>query len=123
MSSKENSASGFSYWHEVISALDTEIVASQEKKTEISLFDGKRLRDKHNNEDYFYTFVEDIGFVGAKGDINDDGTINVQDVIIAVNYALNNTIPDPGVFWSADMNYDNILNILDVVRIVNFILS
>ena len=57
MSSKENSASGFSDWYEVISALDTEIVASQEKKTEISLFDGKRLRDKHNNEDYFYTFV------------------------------------------------------------------
>ena len=34
MSSKENSASGFSDWHEVISALDTEIIASQEKKTD-----------------------------------------------------------------------------------------
>ena len=73
--------------------------------------------------DYLYTFVEDIGFVGLKGDINDDGTINVQDVIVSVNYALNNTIPEPDIFWSADMNYDNTLNILDVVRILNFILS
>ena len=55
--------------------------------------------------------------------INDDGTINVHDVIVSVNYTLNNTIPDPDIFWSADMNYDNILNILDVIRILNFILS
>ena len=73
--------------------------------------------------EYLYTIVEDIGFVGLKGDINDDGIINVQDVIISVNYALSNTFPDPDIFWSADMNYDNTLNILDVVRILNFILS
>ena len=73
--------------------------------------------------DLSYTFVEDIGFVGLKGDINDDGVVNVQDVIISVNHALNEAIPDPVIFWAADMNYDNILNILDVVRILNVILS
>ena len=73
--------------------------------------------------DMFYTFVEDIGFVGRKGDINDDGVINVQDVIISVNHSLAGTTPEPYLFWAADMNYDNILNILDVVRILNVILS
>ena len=73
--------------------------------------------------DASYTFVEDIGFVGLKGDINEDGVINVQDVIISVNHALDGSIPEPSIFWAADMNYDNILNILDVIRILNVILS
>ena len=72
--------------------------------------------------DQSYTFVEDIGFVGRKGDINDDDLVDVLDVIISVNHALGDTTPEPISFWAADMNYDNILNILDVVRIVNFIL-
>ena len=70
-----------------------------------------------------YTYVEDIGFVGLKGDINGDEVVNVQDVVISVNHALDVTVPEPAIFWAADMNYDNILNILDVVRILNVILS
>ena len=73
--------------------------------------------------DAAYTFVEDIGFVGRKGDINDDGVVDVLDVIISVSHVLDSTSPEPDLFWAADMNYDNILNILDVVRMVNFILS
>ncbi|MDP7027438.1 MAG: FG-GAP-like repeat-containing protein [Candidatus Marinimicrobia bacterium] len=73
--------------------------------------------------DLSYTFVEDIGFVGLKGDINRDNIINVQDVVISVNHALDGTVPEPAIFWAADMNYDNILNILDVVRILNVILG
>jgi len=73
--------------------------------------------------DLSYTFVEDIGFVGLKGDINEDDVINVQDVIISVNHALDGSIPEPSIFWAADMNNDNILNILDVIRILNVILG
>ena len=73
--------------------------------------------------DLSYTFVEDIGFVGLKGDINDDDVVNVQDVVISVNHALGDTTPEPISFWAADMNYDNILNILDVIRILNVILG
>jgi hypothetical protein len=73
--------------------------------------------------DLSYTFVEDIGLVGLKGDINGDDVINVQDVVISVNHALDGTVPESAIFWAADMNYDNILNILDVVRILNVILG
>ena len=73
--------------------------------------------------DLSYTFVEDIGFVGLKGDINGDDVVNVQDVVISVNHALAVTAPEPAIFWAADMNYDNILNILDVIRILNVILG
>ena len=38
--------------------------------------------------DLSYTFVEDIGFVGLKGDINGDDIINVQDVVILIGWIL-----------------------------------
>ena len=52
------------------------------------------------------------------GDINQDNTINVQDVILTVNLVLNVEYID-----SADMNSDNILNVLDIIQIVNLILD
>ena len=75
------------------------------------------------NANLSYTFVEDIGFVGLKGDINDDSVVNIQDVIISVNHILADTTPEPALFWAVDMNYDIIFNILDVIRIVNIILN
>jgi hypothetical protein len=70
-----------------------------------------------------YTFVEDIGFVGMKGDANEDDVVNVQDVVITVNLLLSDDTPEPEIFWAVDMNYDNIINVLDVVRILNIILQ
>jgi len=51
------------------------------------------------------------------GDINDDGDINIQDVILLVNLVLTNEYND-----LADMNQDGGLNVLDIVQIVNIIL-
>jgi hypothetical protein len=70
-----------------------------------------------------YTFVEDIGFVGRKGDLNDDDVVDVLDIIITLNYVLGGDTPESKMLWAADMNFDNILNILDVVRLVNFVLA
>ncbi len=52
------------------------------------------------------------------GDINGDQTINVQDIILTVNFVLNNEYNT-----QADLNYDNTVDILDVVQIVNLILN
>ena len=52
------------------------------------------------------------------GDINQDNTINVQDVIVTVNLVLNVEYNN-----SADMNSDNILNVLDIIQLVNMILN
>ena len=56
--------------------------------------------------------------VGQVGDINQDGTVNVLDVVLLVNYALNSE-------WTAgaDINDDGVVNILDVVLLVNTILG
>ncbi len=52
------------------------------------------------------------------GDVNGDGNINVQDIILTVNIILGlNPFTS-----SADVNEDGLINILDVVGIVNIIL-
>ena len=53
------------------------------------------------------------------GDINEDLSVNILDVILIINIILG--IDE--VNELADLNYDNNINILDVVQIVNIILS
>ena len=52
------------------------------------------------------------------GDINNDGIINVIDIISVVNIILYNEY-----FISADINLDNEINILDVIQLINLILN
>ena len=53
-----------------------------------------------------------------KGDINQDNTINVQDVVLAINFVLNNEYDS-----TADFNSDQIIDVLDIVQLVNKILD
>lgn len=65
-----------------------------------------------------------IRFTGRKGDVNQDGNINIFDVVRAVNIALQ-IPPSPTSYelWAADMNNDGRVNIFDVIQIVNVVLS
>tara|TARA_Y100000996_G_scaffold232497_1_gene182964 strand:- start:72 stop:1379 length:1308 start_codon:yes stop_codon:yes gene_type:complete len=51
------------------------------------------------------------------GDINGDGTVNIQDVILIVNNVLSGQYDA-----SSDLNSDDYVNVLDVVQVVNIIL-
>ena len=52
------------------------------------------------------------------GDLNDDGTLNVQDIIIMINIILGDEYNE-----AADLSGDGIINILDVIQLVNLILA
>ena len=52
------------------------------------------------------------------GDINGDSQINIQDVILIINYIL-----EDAYYQYADLNLDNQLNVLDIVELVNLILN
>ena len=52
------------------------------------------------------------------GDVNDDGTINIQDIVLTANYAINSEYN-----FSSDINSDNVVNILDIILIANIILE
>ena len=55
------------------------------------------------------------------GDVNDDGVVNVLDVVLLVNSILNGDSAND--YPQADLNQDGLLNVLDVVLIVNIILN
>ena len=53
------------------------------------------------------------------GDLNDDGLVNVLDVVVLVNIVLGQADQDP----AGDLNGDGLINVLDVVILVNIILG
>ena len=53
------------------------------------------------------------------GDVNTDGSVNIQDVIIVVNVVLGSTTD----VECADYNGDEVVNIQDIILVVNDILS
>ena len=52
------------------------------------------------------------------GDVNDDGEINVIDIVLLVSSILDETVNENG-----DINQDNLLNVIDVVLLVDIILN
>jgi len=52
------------------------------------------------------------------GDINDDSNIDVLDIVVLINFILNNDYQS-----NADINGDGNINVLDVVQLVNIILN
>ena len=80
------------------------------------------LATNHNHStsgDHTYTQVITMSYNDVVlGDLDGNGTINILDVIILVNFVLSD-----GYSSEADINADSACNILDVVLLVNLILS
>ena len=57
------------------------------------------------------------------GDVNDDGLVNVVDIVVIVNIILTVTTPDDEVFSAADMNQDGMINVVDIVQVVTLIME
>ena len=55
---------------------------------------------------------------GLLGDLNEDGDINIQDIIITINLAL-----DSEYNILADLNLDDTVDILDIVLLVSIVLD
>jgi len=61
--------------------------------------------------------------VNIAGDINFDETVNIQDVILLINFVLGIDDPDDSQFSAGDINEDDILNIQDIIATINIILD
>jgi transposase len=53
------------------------------------------------------------------GDVNDDNSINILDVVMLINYKYKSG-PEPNPIESGDVNDDNTINILDIVTLINY---
>ena len=68
-----------------------------------------------------YKLVSDEELI-ILGDLNQDGIVNIQDIIISVNIILGGPATDQQLF-SGDINQDSVIDILDIVLLINLILS
>ena len=57
------------------------------------------------------------------GDANEDGELNVIDVVVIVNHIINLELLDPMGVYIADIDGNSNINILDVIQIINVILA
>ena len=49
------------------------------------------------------------------GDVNSDGSINVQDIVSVVGFVLGTTTPDDDQSCASDLNNDGFINVQDIV--------
>ena len=68
---------------------------------------------------HFFLQYELSDFINSQldGDINEDSSVNIQDVILTINLVINNEYNA-----LADLNSDEVIDVLDIVQLVNIIL-
>ena len=74
---------------------------------------------------WFFGYIgepEEDFVVDLYGDVNFDGSLDITDVILLVNFVLGTT-PTEEEALTADFNQDGIINILDVITVVGEILG
>jgi len=68
--------------------------------------------------------IPDISYTPFdSGDINMDGSIDILDVVVLVNFVLGSDNPDNTQAMLSDLNNDGIINILDIISLINSILG
>ena len=75
---------------------------------------------------WFFDYIgepEDDFVVELYGDVNFDGSLNVNDIVLMVNFVLNQSIPSEEQELTADINQDGTINIVDIILVVNDILG
>ena len=79
--------------------------------------------DKSKTPLYEYTFTtEDDPDASLLGDVDNNGVVNITDVMLTTNYVIGKT-PSVFIFENADINKDTTITITDVMFIVNIILG
>ena len=72
-----------------------------------------------------YQIANEIQMINNLGDINQDGSLNILDLIGIINVILLGTSPDglDYAFWASDVNLDAAINIVDIVALIDIILG
>ena len=72
-----------------------------------------------------YQIAKDIQMINELGDVNQDGDLNILDLVMIGNIILGGCSPIDFEYclWASDVNTDQQINILDIVALVNIILE
>jgi len=67
---------------------------------------------------------ENYKSIRSKGDLNNDLTFNIQDILIMISFILENTEDISNLdLWLSDLDYNNLINVQDIILIVEKILA
>jgi len=80
-------------------------------------YDGEVVWE-HQSEGVVRAQKYGLDYLTPSVDINNDGEVNILDIVILVNYILNDLYITEG-----DVNQDGVLNILDIVIFITYILG
>jgi alpha-tubulin suppressor-like RCC1 family protein len=80
---------------------------------------GIKARDAAGNLSDLSNTVTVTTVALSKGDVNGDNTVNVLDIILAVNFAIGKNSPNADELNTADYNNDGAINVLDIILMVN----
>ena len=84
------------------------------------------------NQNYWNTYQGDAHrtgsyvFIGSDivlGDLNEDGLIDVLDLVMVINIIIGSLDPTSTQLFSGDLNSDGTIDVLDVVQLINTILD
>ena len=100
------------YWHNIV-VIDHNLVFRHFISCDSNSSSEETVQEL---EDIIEQILFEMNYV--LGDVNYDGILNIQDVILLVNVVMDN-----GYNNSMDVNFDNTIDILDIIQIVNMIIS
>jgi Leucine-rich repeat (LRR) protein len=90
--------------------------------TDLVFIDHNMVFNYFNSYTVFYTanlvIQNMLDALPDSGDLNDDGIVNILDIILMINMILDSNYND-----LADINQDGIVDILDIVALVNWIMN
>ena len=98
--------------------INEHLISSGINITSFGIDQNNKLLICANNKIYKLTSDEDPGMMG---DLNQDGQVNIQDIILSINIILGDT-PSEYELWSGDLNQDGMIDILDIVLLINMII-
>jgi hypothetical protein len=88
----------------------------------VAVFYYSNGQQVHKTSTPYYTIVFPEETTPLLGDVNGDGELNISDVILFINYILNDGA-DGFIIDNADFNSDGFINISDAIDIINYTLN
>ena len=76
---------------------------------------------RNGNYEIYLSKGESITII--PGDVNQDLTVDILDIVLVVNFILGQQEPDNSQFFASDINNDGIINIQDIILLMNIILN
>ena len=104
-------------WETTFSSLDVSNQNYDWAGEDIDLTDDGGAIIAVDNGQFGFLKINNVQVI-LNGDLNNDNSINVLDVVLLVNIILSDNFSD-----DADLNQDGTINVLDVVNLINIILN